>query len=340
MTEPTTLEDVALAAGVSTSTVSRALRGLDSVKPTTQQRIQEIADQLHYVVDPMASRLATGRTMTIALVAPMDGQWFYNSVATGAEAELADNGYDTLRFDMRSLGTRSKFLSQIATRRRVDGLIVVTVPLTTEDEETLARAQVPVVGVETVISDAPAITIDNAAASSIAIEHLISLGHRRIAVISAFGVEEMMSYQHSVIHQRLVGFRSTMEAHGHPVPDEYIAQGAFTYQSGYDAMQVLMKLPQPPTAIMAFSDEMAIGAMKAVRDAGRRVPEDFSIVGFDDHEVAEFVGLTTVRQPVADFGHLAANTVLQILKGSTAGATTLPVEFKIRETTGPPRAQD
>lgn len=338
MTEPT-LEDVARAAGVSTSTVSRALRGLDSVKPETRDRVQEVADGLHYVVDPMASRLATGRTMTIALVAPLDGQWFYNSVATGAEAELADRGYDTLRFDMRSLGTRTKFLSSIATRRRVDGLIVVTVPLTTEDQETLARAQVPVVGVETVIGSAPAITIDNTAAATVAIEHLIGLGHERIAVISAFGVEDMMAFQQSVIHQRLIGYKQSMGRHDYPVPDSYVRQGAFTYQSGYAAMQSLMDLPAPPTAVMAFSDEMAIGAIKAVRDRGLSVPEDYSIVGFDDHEVAEFVGLTTMRQPVADFGHLAATSVLRILDGEHVPTRLLPVEFKIRETTGPPRPE-
>ena len=157
------------------------------------------------------------------------------------------------------------------------------------------------------------VSIDDAAAARVAVNHLVNLGHERIALIGG-GPSEPIHF--TVPHDRLAGYRGAMADAGLPVPDGYEADGAFTFAGGEAAMAGLLSLPNPPTAVFAESDEMAMGAMRTIRHSGLRCPDDISIVGFDDHELAEMVDLTTIAQPVHEQGRIAAQLLLDRIAGA------------------------
>jgi DNA-binding LacI/PurR family transcriptional regulator len=329
-----TIEEVAERSGFSTATVSRALRGLPNVAPSTRERVIRAAEDLNYVIDPYASRLATGRTMTIGIVIPLVDQWFYNKVSIIAETVLNAHGYDVLRYSITGSKSRSQLLRQIATGRRVDGLIVVTTPLDEADEELLRESGLPVVTVETVADAFPSVACDNFAAAMTATHHLVNLGHRKIAIISGLSDDPM---RFPIPRNRREGYLRALEENDIEFRPEFDVPGNFSYEGGAEAMTQLLSVHQSPTAVFAFSDEMAIGALKTIRDSGLRVPEDVSVIGFDDHDVSNYVGLTTIHQPVAQYGDLAASILLSILSDEAPDEgfnTELPTKLVIRSTTG------
>lgn len=329
-----TIEEVAERSGFSTATVSRALRGLPNVAPSTRERVLRAANELHYSIDPYASRLATGRTMTIGIVIPLVDQWFYGKVSIIAETVLNAHGYDVLRYSVTGSDSRTQLLRQIATSRRVDGLIVVTTPLDVDEEELLRETGLPIVTVETVTESFPSVTCDNLSAAMTATRHLINLGHERIAIISGLSDDPM---RFPIPRDRKRGYLRVLEENDIEFRPEFDVPGNFSYEGGAEAMTALLAVRQSPTAVFAFSDEMAIGAMKTIRDLGLRVPEDISVIGFDDHDVSQYVGLTTIHQPVAEYGDMAASFLLSALGDDGIGADThkeLSTKLVIRSTTG------
>jgi LacI family transcriptional regulator, repressor for deo operon, udp, cdd, tsx, nupC, and nupG len=333
--------DVAARAGVSVATVSRALRGLPNVAPSTRARVLEAAAALEYVADPHASRLAAGRTQTIGVVLPFISQWFFTQVVSGAEAVLAAAGYDVLLYNVGGAAGRERFLRQLPFRKRVDGLLVVELPLSEREQHTLAGAGTPVATVGLAPSIFPGVTIDNVAAGVAATRHLVNLGHEEIGLIANLP-DDPLHFPAPIERRR--GYRAALADGGlHPRP-ELDVPGNFSLQGGAEAMAQLLAVRTPPTAVVAESDEMAIGALKTVRDAGLRVPEDVSVIGIDDHDMAHFVGLTTVAQPVVQQGEVAAELLLRELAGDGGRAggdgpprVVLPTKLVVRSTTGPPR---
>ncbi len=331
-----TIKEVADKSGVSTATVSRALRGLPNVTPSTRERVLEAARELNYSIDPRASRLAAGRTMTIGIVMPLADQWFYSKVSTAVEATLVTQGYDVMRYSIASRGNQTEFLCRLSSGKHVDGLILVTMALTDEDLALLTRLDFPVVTVETETAHFASVGIDNVAAAQTATRHLINLGHRQIGIISGLRQDPM---RFLVPRQRAEGYRSALREHEIEIRPELEVPGNFSLAGGAEAMVDLLSMHQPPTAVFAFSDEMAIGALKTIRDMNLRVPEDISVIGFDDQDIAQYVGLTTVRQPVAEYGERAAALLLKRL--DEPDARDLPhielnTQLVIRSTTGPP----
>lgn len=333
---PSTITDVADRSEFSTATVSRALRGLPNVAPSTRERVLRAAKELNYSIDPRASRLAAGHTMTIGIVMPLADQWFYSKLSTAAEASLIGQGYDIVRYSITSLGSQTEFFNWLSTGKRVDGLIIVTMALTETDIEVLVNLNVPVVTVETENDQFVSVGIDNAAAAKMATRHLLNLGHEHIGVISGLR-DDPMGF--SVPRQREEGYRSALREHDIEIRPELNVTGNFSFAGGAEAMVKLLSVHQPPTAVFAFSDEMAIGAMKTIRDMNLRIPEDISVIGFDDQDIAEYVGLTTIKQPVVEYGEIAATRLLKLLKQKEVNQIS-NIEFEtnliIRSTTGPP----
>jgi LacI family transcriptional regulator, repressor for deo operon, udp, cdd, tsx, nupC, and nupG len=330
-----TIDDVARRAQVSVATVSRALRGLPNVAPSTRTRVLEAAQDLRYVADPSASRLAGGKSRTIGLVVPMLGQWYYSKIFSGVEAVVAAAGYDLLPYTAGAPGSVTRFLDALTPRRRVDGLLIVDVQL-----EPAAFARLDAVGMDVVTiglerPGMPGLRIDNAAAARLAVGHLTGLGHERIALIG--GIEDD-PFHFSTPVDRFGGYRDALRAAGLPYRPELAVPGNFSLEGGAEAMNSLLTLDEPPTAVFACSDEMAIGAMQVAQDAGLRVPGQLSIVGFDDHDVAEYVGLTTIRQDVSGLGERAAQLLLSHLHGEqrAEGHEVHPTRLIVRRTTGPP----
>lgn len=331
---PATIDDVARAAGVSTATVSRALREHPNVAVDTRRRVVAAATRLRYVANANASRLASGRTGTIGLIAPLLTSWYTSEVTSGVEDVLAEARLDLLIGTANPAARERMFRGDARFHQRTDGVILVDVFCQEQGARRLARLDTPVVVLGEQLRAVTSVSVDNRRAARLAVEHLVGLGHRRIAVVSGHGDEDVA---HNVPVERLAGARDALGDAGLDLPGDHVGDGDFTIAGGRRAMARLLDLPSPPTAVFLMSDEMAFGALHEMRHRGMRAGRDVSVIGIDDHPVADAVGLTTVRQPVRDIGRLGARLMLAALAGDTVAAHhAVEVELVVRETTAPP----
>jgi DNA-binding LacI/PurR family transcriptional regulator len=331
------IRHVAARAGVSVGTVSRALRGQPGVAPATRSRVQAAAGELGYVASPSAASLASGRTMAVGVVVPYITRWFYASVVQGAEAVLASAGYDVLLYDLAGRAdARTGLLDGRMLEKRVDAALLVTLDLDVLEREALRRLGRPIVLVGG-SAGFPSVSIDDVQVGLTATTHLLELGHRRIAFV---GVDRDARGTFLAAGDRRRGYRRALRNAGIEADRGLEMCGDFTVASGREAMKALLGLDDPPTAVFAASDEMAMGCLHAIRLAGLSVPEDFSVIGIDDHEMALLHDLTTVAQPVNEQGGIAARLLLDLLGGDQVAADTtvvVPTTLVVRATTGPPR---
>jgi LacI family transcriptional regulator, repressor for deo operon, udp, cdd, tsx, nupC, and nupG len=337
----TSIKDVARSVGVSTATVSRALRGLPRVSDETRVRVLKAAAELDYVASPSAAGLATGQTRAVGVIVPFVTRWFYGSVIQGAEELLREAGYDLLLYNLGGdQAARDRVFRTHLLRKRVDAVLVLSLTPTDEEVAALARLDRPVAAVGASVAGWASVGIDDAATARIAMRHLIGLGHRRIGYVGG-SLEEQLDY--AAPTDRLTGYRDAMAEAGLPADRCWEVVGDFTVRGGLAATRLLLEADPRPTAIFAASDEMAVGTVHAVREAGLRVPEDVSVIGIDDHEMAEFFELTTVAQPVHEQGRLAATLLLESLDEELDGpahprAIIVPTRLVVRRTTAPPLA--
>jgi LacI family transcriptional regulator, repressor for deo operon, udp, cdd, tsx, nupC, and nupG len=313
------IEDVARRAGVSIATVSRSLRGLPEVAPGTRDRVLVAARELDYVASPFAARLASGRTFTVGVVVPFVDRWFFSTVLGAVEAELGGAGFDLLLYNLSDSAGRERFFSVLPVRKRVDAVVVVSLALTPVEVDGLRGLGVPVGVVGGEVPGFVNTGIDDVAGAETAVQHLVDLGHRRIGLIGG-DTDDPMRFTPPLF--RRDGYQAALSGGGIAVDPALEVLGYFTPLGGEAAMRVLLDLDDPPTAVFAESDEMAFGAMRAVRRRGLRVPEDVAVIGFDDHAAAEFMDLSTVRQPVAAQGAAVAQGILAAVAG---GGATVPV---------------
>jgi DNA-binding LacI/PurR family transcriptional regulator len=307
-----TAGDVASRAGVSEATVSRALRGLPNVAESTRARVRAAAAELHYQADPHASRLAEGRTRSIGVAMPLLGRWYFHLVLAGISSALAPSGYDMLVYSSATPEDRRLYLGDaLPLRKRVDGLILVDMIVPEEQLRPWAASGINLVTAGQRTSSFPSVGIDDRSSSREAVRHLLDLGHRDLALIGAPVLDP--AFQFTVPGDRYDGYCDALTERGVAVRPELIAAGHFSIEGGRAAMEHLLQGPVRPTAVFAASDEMAFGAMQTLRAHRLEVPRDISIVGFDDHDVAEPLGLTTIRQPVAALGTVAGELLLEHL---------------------------
>jgi LacI family transcriptional regulator, repressor for deo operon, udp, cdd, tsx, nupC, and nupG len=331
--ERSTIEHVASAAGVSVATVSRALRGLPNVAVSTRARVEEVARALNYRADPAASRLAAGRSRTIAIVVPLINSWYFANVVAGAEAVCAEDGYDLLILTAPNPASRQKVVATAnALDRRVDGLIFVEVAVTNKDVVDLGQRRLAVVTVGQQTDVCSSVRTDNVAIGRIAADHLVRLGHEHVGILGGQAEEPAVF---DVPGQRIHGFELALTQAGLQLDRGLIAPGDFTVEGGHQAAHELLARDDRPTAIFALSDEMAFGAVIAARELGLDIPGDVSLVGVDDHEVAVVIGLTTVRQRVVEHGAMAARALLRRLAGEehTAEHRVGDIQLVVRRST-------
>jgi len=330
-----TSDDVARMAGVSTATVSRALRGVDGVNAQTRERVLAAAHHLGYVSSPAASRLAGGRTATVAVVVPFITRWFFGEVISGAEEVLRGHGMDLLLYNVGHVEGRERYFSGEALQQRADAVLVLCLPLSDIELEALGGARMPVALVGADVEGCPSVRIDDVAGGRTAVQHLVNLGHERIALISGTP-EDPMGF--TTQFDRRQGYRETLQSAGLEIDPSLDVPGDFTVEGGEKAMARLLSHPSPPTAVFAESDEMAFGALRTLRRAGLSAPQDISLVGFDDHRLADLMNLTTIAQPVREQGARAAEMLLQVLGGHGGEhRVTLPTQLIVRGTTAPER---
>jgi LacI family transcriptional regulator, repressor for deo operon, udp, cdd, tsx, nupC, and nupG len=329
------IEDVARRAGVSIATVSRALRGLPDVAAATRDRVLTAAADLNYVASPFAARLASGRTTTMGLVVPFVNRWFFAEVISTVEAALRPAGFDLLLYNLGDEQGRTRFFDVMPMRKRVDGVLVASLVLDDAEFDALAELNRPVglLGLER--EGFLSARIDDISAARSAVDHLIGQGHRRIGLIGG-DTDDPMAFT-PPLHRR-DGYRDALGAAGLPADPALEQLGYFTVDGGGAAARRLLALPDPPTAFFAESDEMAFGALREVRAAGLRVPDDVAVIGFDDHPLSELMDLSTIRQPVAEQA-LDVTTRLLALIADTGDelprdpSVVLPTELVVRGST-------
>lgn len=329
------IEDVARRAGVSIATVSRALRGLPDVASATRDRVLAAATELDYVASPFAARLASGRTTTVGLVVPFVNRWFFGEVIATVEAALRRENFDLLLYNLGDPDGRARFFDVMPMRKRVDGIIVASLVLDEAEFGALHDLELPLglLGLqrEGVLSAG----IEDVDAARQAVDHLTGLGHRRIALIGG-DTDDPMRFT-PPLHRRS-GYHAALQAVGVEPDPELEVLGFFTVEGGIEAARRLLALPERPTAIFAESDEMAYGALRAIRDAGLRYPQDVSVFGFDDQPFSSLAKLSTVRQPVAEQALDITTRLLALIGGADSDpdhdpAVTLPTELVVREST-------
>lgn len=291
-----------------------------------------VATELSYVSNPSASRLAKGRTGTVAVVVPVFDAWYFSSVVAGIEAVLKAEHVDLLLYAVGNEADRvSFFAGRGAWWQRSDALVMIDVALGEESAERLKNVGARIVTVSGETDHFSSVSLDERSAAAAATQHLIDRGHTRIGVLSG----ESLSAGFRVPLVRLEGFRSAIAAAGLEVDPTLERSGNFSMQGGREAMAALLDLPDPPTAVFAMSDEMAFGAIGEMRSRGLTSPDDMAIVGFDDHQMAEMMELSTIRQPVETIGALAGKAVLELIQNPAAPIThqVVETELMIRSTT-------
>jgi DNA-binding LacI/PurR family transcriptional regulator len=334
-----TLADIARLAGVGLGTASRALNNAPGVAPATRQRVLAVAEQHAYVVSPEASKLAGGTTGRVGLVVPHLSRWFFGAMVEALEAVFRDAGLDVLLYRVGDLHDRRSFFDQLPARRKVDAVVVVAFPVEESERERLELLGVQIVAAGGQEADYPFVAIDDRDAGRQAVEHLVSLGHRSIAMIATSDPGQRRRPPTG----RTTAYYEALAAAGIAPDPRLVVTTAWGGEESALAMAQLLSIPERPTALYAHSDEIAFGALRTIRRAGLRVPEDISVVGIDDHPHAALFDLTTVAQPVEEQGRRAAELVIALLGRSSGigdgpSSVLLPTRLVVRHSTAPPRA--
>jgi LacI family transcriptional regulator len=332
-----TLANVAASAGVSVATVSKVLNGRNDVAPTTRALVEDLLHKHDYV----ARRVKPAPSRTIELFFHGQLNAYHTEVLQGVVEAGAEAGVAVVVSvrprKQRSLGSNrpAAWARELATAGR-QAAIVVASELADADLAALSRARMPVVVIDPLNLPSAQVTSvgsTNFAGGLAATQHLLDLGHRQIAYLGGPAAD--------VCNQaRMHGYRGAMEAGGAPVPDGYVRPGRFSYEHGIAGGAALLDLPRPPTAVFAGSDETALGAIEAARGRGLRIPDDLSVVGFDDTPVARLAAppLTTVRQPLREMGAVAVRTALRLAAGKRVDShhVELATELVVRQSTARP----
>ena len=329
------MADVARRAGVSIATVSRALRDVPGVSDATRVRIRAIADELSYVVSPEASGLARRETGRVAVVVPRIDIWFYSTMLANIERTLRSADLDMLVYQVDGEEQRGRFFEQLPARRKVDAAVLIALPLLEREEERLDLLGVDVVVAGGRLRNHPNVEVDDHAIAMAAMDHLLELGHRRIALIRT---SDTAVAAHSSELERSRGYYDSLEGAEIAFRDEYLVTLPYGKEAGARGVQRLLELEEPPTALFAFSDEIALSALRALALRGVDVPGEMSVVGVDGHPLAELFGLTTVEQSVEEQGRLSGEMAIRLLRGEELDrfSVVVPSKLVLRKTTAAP----
>jgi LacI family transcriptional regulator len=304
-----TIQDVAQTAGVSVSTVSRVLNGKVDVASETQDRILSVIDDLGYTTNLAARSMRSQKKNLVGLIMPDIAYPFAIEVMKGVNRAIAESEFDLLVYttgDVRKSGRASheqKYVS-LLTNSISDGVILVA-PVAGE-----FNIDAPIVSIDPLASNPnyPAVHATNYHGSLEAMEYLLGLGHKRIGYISGRAELESAS-------RRLKGYTEALEKAGIPVDEELIASGDYTTETGVTGTRQLLALANPPSAIFASNDQMAMGVFQVAEELGLQIPDDLSVVGFDNIMESRYMGLTTVDQFISDMGYVATQMLIRIING-------------------------
>lgn len=326
----TTVRDVAELAGVSTATVSRALHGHRTISEATRIKVEQAAEQLGYTMPPAVSDRAR-----VAVVMPYIDRWYFAQVLDGVERTFAGRGIVVLVHRLLDLDDRRRALLGDIPRREADGVVLVNVPPAPDEAALLADRRIPLVLLGASLPGVHSVAIDDVAAARSATAHLLDLGHRRIGLVSGRPFERI---PFTAPTERKQGFLLALKEAGVAWNPNLEVSADFSVRGAQRVAMTLLEREDRPTAVFAESDEMAFGVMAAARALGLRVPEDLSLVGIDDHDISESMGLTTVAQPVRTLGELAALQLAGLIGNHgahPAQRVVVPTMLVVRASTAP-----
>jgi len=336
--KPATIRDVASRAGVGVATVSRVINDSPLVSPATRSHVLNVIAELDFVPSTSARRLSLGRTMTIAVIAPFFTRPSVMERLRGIKESLANSRYDLTLYNVETIERRDACMRDVPRRERADGVLIISLSPQDADIPVLQQADVPIILIDAnhaCLSSMTRVIVDDVAGARAATQHLIELGHRRIGYVSDF-IETPFNFTSS--RYRLQGYRQALDEAGISFRPQYHLQGEHGRNQARQMAHALLSLPERPTAIFAASDTQAFGVMEAARDLQIRVPEELSIIGYDDIEVAEYLNLTTIRQLLYESGNRGVSLLLNRLANMQAEPVVevLPTELIVRRTTAPP----
>jgi DNA-binding LacI/PurR family transcriptional regulator len=334
MTKRATIRDVAKVAGVSEATVSRALNGSSLVSEETKRRIVAVAEELDFAPSLSARRLSLGKTQTITVIVSFLTRPQAAERLRGIDASLADSEFDLVIYNVETIEKRNQYFETLPLRQRTDGLLVVSLPPSDEHVLRLERSDVPIVFIDARenTTTLPHVIGDDVAGGVLATEHLLELGHRRIGFV---GDAFSNPFGFTSSRDRFAGYERAMARAGADARPENVALGAHGRYEARDLAARMLALPDRPTAIFAASDTQALGVLAAAQDLGLHVPDDLSVIGYDDIEACDFVGLTTVRQHLFESGRQGAQLLMAEIeeRAATPPAVVIQPDIVRRRTT-------
>lgn len=326
-----TIYDVAELSGLSIATVSRVLNSSELVNEATRSRVMAAIDQLGYVPKAEARARALKNSGRIGVITPFFTAPSFVQRLRGVAAALVGTGYELVVYTVESKDHLQVYLATLPLTGSLDGLLVMSL----EFGEAEARRLLDH-GLETVLIEYPqpffsCVGIDNIAGGRMAAEYLLGKGHRRCAFL---GDTDLPEYSIHPVSLRLVGYRQGLSAAGVALPAEYIRLAPYSQEQARRVARQLLDLPAPPTAIFVATDLQAFGVMKAAREIGLKIPHDLAIIGFDDLDMADFIGLTTINQSLDASGRIAVELLLARLSdpGRAIQQVTIPLTIVERET--------
>ena len=323
--------EIAERAGVSPATVSRALRGLHHVNERTRKKIVDAAQELDYPIRPdLLPRSESSRTNTIGVIAPFLSRWYFSQSVAGVEQALREAGMDLLLYNFAQIDARQRVFQQKKLIGKVDGLIVMSLRPTDKEFNQILGLGIPVALLGGNDARCSSVSIDDIKSAEVATQHLVDNGHTKIGLMMG---QRELAYNFEVALQRKIGFLNVLKRNQITFNPAYEIMADFDNHTSELAMDEFLGRKDLPTAIFCESDEMAFGVIKSIRKRGLRVPEDISVIGFDDHEFSAIMGLTTVGQPPRFLGQLAASQILTAIEKpeSPIGNITVPTTLVIRE---------
>ncbi len=330
-----TIYDVARHSGVSISTVSRVLNSPQTVNVETRQKVLGAIDTLSFVPRADASARARKATYRIGVLSPFFSYLpSFSQRLRGITSALSNTVYELVIYNANTAEHVHTYLENLPVTRRIDGLIVMSILVSDEDANRVVKYQFPTVMIETSHPLLSGIEIDNIYGGKLAATHLIRKGHRRIGFVGGDNEVSLVNTPRTS-SDRLQGFCLELRSAGLEMPDEYIQYGSYRTEDGYVMTQRLLDLPERPTAIFAASDMLALGVLKAARERQIAVPGELAVIGFDDLEIADYLGLTTISQSLDDSGRVAVDLLLGRLSDESRPVqhVRLPMRVIERQTT-------
>ena len=337
-----TVYDVAKKAKVGIGTVSRVVNNSPQISPKTKEKVLKVIKDLKYQPHAMAQSLARKKSNTIACIVPDFTGYFFVELLRGIQQEISKHNYDLILYSVDEIEKKELFLQRTMQEKKVDGVLLLSLEISDCDAEKFIHSRLPIVLVDSSHPRLDSIIIENKQGAYLATNHLLELGHRRVAMITGL----ISSMPSSV---RLNGYKKALKNYKIKFNEKYLVavnpddsvelttNHGFNEKAGYNAMQQLLDLnKEKPTAVFISSDIQAIGAVRAITERGLRTPEDIAIVGFDDIQFANFLGLTTIHQPIEDMGHLAVKRLLERMnnKNGSLYEKKLKTRLIIRQTCG------